>query len=196
MFNFIRDYYPTFKRAIDIVGAVILLILLSPLMLIIAAAVWSTSKGSALFWSDRVAKGGGTFRMPKFRTMTICSKVMSRELAGQDDCKLTPIGAFLRKSSLDELPQLWSIACGHMSFIGPRPVLPFDDAARLRKGYAELSAIRPGITGLAQIKGRNFVNPRNKARYDAFYAREMCLFLDMKIVFKTIGILHRTELVK
>lgn len=196
MFDFIRDLYPAIKRGIDVSAAIVLLILLSPLMAAIWVAVRLTSSGPGIFWSDRVSRDGSTFPMPKFRTMTVCSKIVSRELATDEDCKLTPIGSLLRKSSLDELPQIWSILVGHMSFIGPRPVLPTDQAAMLRRRYSELSTVRPGITGLAQVKGRNFVSPRDKARYDAFYARELCMLLDIKITIETLGILHRTEMVK
>lgn len=196
MFDYVRDIYPAFKRVIDLIGAITLLAVLSPLLIVVWGLVRVTSKGPGIFWSKRVGREGRIFNMPKFRTMTTCSKVMSRELATDEDCKLTPIGGFLRKSSLDELPQLVSILMGHMSFIGPRPVLPDDGATALRQHYHELTKVRPGITGLAQVKGRNLVTIRDKVRYDAFYAREMCLLLDAKIILKTVGILHRTELIK
>ncbi|MGB6317696.1 MAG: sugar transferase [Litorimonas sp.] len=196
MFAFGRKYYPILKRAMDLlVGLLFFTALLVPMM-IIWLAVRLTSKGPGLFWSERVGRNGRIFRMPKFRTMTTCSKVMSRELAGADDCKMTPIGQFLRNTSLDEVPQFWSVIMGHMSLIGPRPVLASDLAAELRASCEATMSVRPGITGLAQINGRNFVTPRRKVRYDAFYAREMCLVLDMKILMTTIGILHRHDLVK
>lgn len=196
MLSVFRGFYPTVKRGVDFIGAVLLLLLLFPLLFLVWALVRINSKGPGIFWSERVGRDGHIFKMPKFRTMTTCSKVMSRELATHEDCRLTSIGQFLRNTSIDELPQLWSIAVGDMSFIGPRPVLPCDEAAQYRRLYDGVSHIRPGITGLAQIKGRNFVNPRNKARYDAFYARELCLMLDVRIVVKTFGILRRTELIK
>jgi O-antigen biosynthesis protein WbqP len=184
------------KRAIDFVAALTFFVLLLPLMAGLWLAVRLTSKGPGLFWSERVGRNGKVFRMPKFRTMTVCSKVLSRELAGENDCKMTPIGDFLRRTSLDEIPQFWSVLLGHMSLIGPRPVLPQDKAAALRASCDYTLSVRPGITGLAQVNGRNFVSPRRKARYDAFYAREMCLMLDAKILLATIGILHRHDLVQ
>lgn len=193
---FFRHIYPSLKRLIDcLVSAALLVVFLLP-MVATWVAVRMTSEGPGLFWSKRVGRNGQVFSMPKFRTMTSCSKVMSRELATEADCRLTPIGGFLRRSSLDELPQLWSVFMGHMSLIGPRPVLPEDRAATLRASCERTMAVRPGITGLAQVNGRNFVTPRRKARYDAFYAREMCLMLDAKIALTTLGMLHRTDLVK
>ena len=196
MFDFARKYYPAVKRLIDLVGAVVLLVFFAPLLLIVWCLVRLTSEGPGLFWSERVGRNGTTFMMPKFRTMTRDSKLLSRELAQPGDCSVTELGHILRKSSIDELPQLWCILRGDMSFIGPRPVLPNDQAVKIRDMYEGVSKVRPGMTGLAQINGRNLVSPRNKARYDAFYAREVCLFLDAKIVMKTLAILHRTEMVK
>jgi len=196
MIHLLQAAYPAVKRCIDMLGAAILLVFLLPVMVGLYIAVSVTSEGPALFWSQRVGRKGRTFNMPKFRTMTVGSKVMARELATDDDCRLTPIGGLLRKSSLDELPQLWSIILGHMSFIGPRPLLPCDEGSVSRQEYAEIANIRPGITGLAQVNGRNLVNPRDKARYDVFYARRVCLILDVKILLPTFKILTRTEMVK
>ena len=176
--------------------AFVFIVLLSPVMAVVAILVKLTSQGPILFWSSRVGRNGMMFRMPKFRTMTTCSKIMAREIASNEDCKMTPIGRFLRRSSLDELPQLWSILKGDMSFIGPRPLLPCDTVSILRTQYREITSIRPGLTGLAQVNGRNFVTPRNKARYDAFYARRACGILDAKIILATFRILHRVDFVK
>ena len=191
-----RKYYPVLKRATDFVVATMFFAVLFVPMLIIWIAVKLTSDGPGLFWSERVGRDNKVFLMPKFRTMTVCSKVMSREIAADGDCQVTLLGQFLRNTSLDELPQLWSVIMGHMSLIGPRPVLPFDLAAQLRAACPVTMSVRPGITGLAQIKGRNFVTPHRKVRYDAFYSRNMCLILDMKILLSTIGILHRHDLVQ
>lgn len=196
MISALRIWYPLLKRTFDFVVALCALLVLFVPLTLVWVLVRLTSKGPGLFWSDRVGRGGLIFRMPKFRTMTTCSKVVSREHAKPSDIKMTPIGQFLRKTSIDELPQLYSVLVGHMSLIGPRPVLPGDEATRLRSTCHKTMAVRPGITGLAQIKGRNNVSPRQKARYDAFYAREMCMILDAKILMKTFQILHRTDYVR
>ncbi|PIQ40337.1 MAG: hypothetical protein COW58_06495 [Thalassolituus sp. CG17_big_fil_post_rev_8_21_14_2_50_53_8] len=147
------------KRALDILVSATALIALFPLMVIISILIAATSKGPVLFWSWRIGHLGKPFHMPKFRTMHVSAPVKSRETLG-DACALyTPVGKFLRRSSMDELPQLWSILIGDMSLIGPRPLLMNDPAAhkRLQKPLALQS--RPGITGLAQINGRNHLTP-------------------------------------
>ena len=180
----------------DVTMSSLALLGLAPLLLLVWIAVRLTSSGPGLFWSDRIGRNGKVFRMPKFRTMTTCSKVISRENATSEDIKFTPIGLFLRKSSIDELPQFYSVFVGDMSLIGPRPVLPADEAAQLRASCMETMKLRPGITGLAQVNGRNFVKPRQKARYDAFYAKNYCAIFDLKIIGRTIGILSNTDLVQ
>ena len=184
------------KRAVDVVVSALALIGLTVPLLFIWVAVKLTSPGPGLFWSDRVGRNGKIFKMPKFRTMTVCSRVVSRETAASGDITLTPIGEFLRKTSLDELPQFFSVLVGDMSLIGPRPVLPDDEASGLRSVCERTMKIRPGITGLAQIKGRNFVSPRQKARYDSFYAQKMCAIFDFKIIGETLKVLRRTDLVQ
>lgn len=196
MFASLRSIYRPLKRMADFVSALVLLTLLAVPMLLVWVLVRVTSAGPGLFWSARVGKDSKIFQMPKFRTMTVCSKVMSRELATDQDIKFTPVGRFLRRTSIDELPQIWSVLLGHMSFIGPRPVLPCDEAAFLRSHHANVLQVRPGITGLAQINGRNYVNPRNKVRYDVFYVRRLCLMLDVKIALGTLRVLGRSDLVK
>ncbi len=191
-----RQLYPSMKRCIDFLAALLLIVLLSLPLLILCVIVRATSPGPSIFWSERIGRNGVIFTMPKLRTMTTCSKVMARELASDQDCKLTPVGGFLRKTSLDELPQIWSILMGHMSFIGPRPLLASDEAARLRFSCEDTMSVRPGITGLAQVKGRNYVNPSRKVRYDSFYARNVCFFLDARIALSTLKILHRFDMVK
>jgi len=169
--------YLKMKRAIDILVSLILLILLSPLMLCIFVIVLLSSSGPALFWSDRVGINKSLFSMPKYRTMALGVRLVSPESADPDDLKPTPFGKLLRKTSLDELPQLWSVLIGDMSLIGPRPMLP-------------------GITGLAQVSGRNFISPKNKSRYDAFYVKNISLGLDIKITFLTFGTVLKTNLIK
>jgi len=143
------------KRIFDLVVAIILLILLSIPMLFIALIVKLTSKGPILFWSDRIGINNTTFKMPKFRTMRIDTPVVATHILENPDKYLTPIGSFIRRFSLDELPQLWSVLKGDMSFVGPRPALYNQDdliELRTKKGIHKLT---PGITGWAQINGRD-----------------------------------------
>lgn len=194
--NYVRRHYALLKRLMDIVVSASLLLLLSPILLLSALAVKLTSKGPALYWSSRRGLNGTTFSMPKLRTMTVCSKEVSRELATESDIRFTPIGRFLRKVSLDELPQLWSVLTGKMSLVGPRPLIVNDQAEALRLQNAVIYDVKPGITGLAQVNGRSFITVKNKTRYDAFYATRVCLFLDFKILLRTAGILFKTDMVK
>lgn len=121
---------------------------------------------------------------------------MSRETAELNDISITSLGSILRKSSIDELPQLLSVFKGDMSLVGPRPLIIDDVLTNSRFEYPEIYKVKPGMTGLAQVNGRNFISMRNKVRYDAFYASRICLFLDTKIMFKTIGTVFDTSLVK
>lgn len=199
MRNFARQFqalYPFLKRCIDVFISGIGLLALFPLLFVLCVLIKLTSRGPAIFWSERTGYNGKTFRMPKLRTMTEGSKVMSREIADKTDISITPLGYILRKSSLDELPQLWCVLKGDMSLIGPRPLLVNDQAARQRNARPEIFAVKPGITGLAQVNGRNFISMKNKVRYDAFYANRVCLFLDMKILYRTIGTVFNTKLVQ
>lgn len=191
-----QAFYPLVKRTIDIVVSAAGLLFLTPLLLILCVLIKLTSRGPALFWSERTGYEGRTFNMPKLRTMTQGSKVMSREIADTNDISITPLGYILRKSSLDELPQLFCVLKGDMSLIGPRPLLVNDQAAQQRNACPEIFAVKPGITGLAQVNGRNFISMRNKVRYDAFYANRVCLFLDMKILYRTVGTVFNTKLVQ
>ena len=188
--------YFTAKRAIDILVALALLILLSPLMFGLYIAVSVTSSGPAIFWSDRVGVNKKLFSMPKYRTMVVEAKLVSPESADPDDIKPTAFGKILRKTSLDELPQLWSVLIGDMSLIGPRPMLEFDNVRDERYKRPEIFNLKPGITGLAQVSGRNFISPKNKSRYDAFYVKHISLALDIKIALMTIGTVLKTNLVK
>jgi len=134
--------------------------------------------------------------MPKLRTMTQNSKIMPREKAKENDIFVTRFGRILRKTSLDELPQLWCVLKGEMSLVGPRPLLVNDRLADQRFAKPQIFDVKPGITGLAQVNGRNFITMRNKVRYDAFYADRLCLFLDLKILYRTIGTVFNIKLVK
>ena len=174
------------KKIFDLLLSLCLIIVLSVPIFIIAVFVRLTSKGPALYWSDRVGVGNGIFKMPKFRTMRIDTPAVATHLLENPDEYLTPIGPFLRKSSLDELPQLWGVFKGDMSFVGPRPALFDQDdliALRTEKGVHRLI---PGITGWAQINGRDDIPIPVKVEYDEYYLKNQSFFFDLKILWKTI----------
>ena len=167
-------------------------VLLVPI-LVIAFLVRLTSRGPALYWSDRVGVGNKIFKMPKFRTMRIDTPAVATHLMKNPDEYLTPIGPFLRKSSLDELPQLWSVLKGDMSFVGPRPALFNQNdliALRTEKGVHRLV---PGITGWAQINGRDDIPIPKKVEYDEYYLKNRSFIFDLKILFLTFFKVTRAE---
>ena len=160
-------------------------VLILPIM-IVAAAVRLTSPGPALYWSDRVGRHNRIFRMPKFRSMRIGTPAVATHLLQDPDAWLTPIGAFLRKTSLDELPQLWSILAGDMSFVGPRPALFNQDnlvALRTEHGVHELV---PGLTGWAQVNGRDELPIPDKVALDVEYLRRHSFLFDLRILWLTV----------
>jgi O-antigen biosynthesis protein WbqP len=185
--------YLDMKRIFDfILSLVLLLIVLLPLLLV-AMLVKMTSTGPILYWSDRVGRNNTIFRMPKFRTMRIDTPAVATHLLGDPERWLTPIGHFLRKSSLDELPQLLSILNGDMSFVGPRPALyNQDDLIQLRtwKGVHNLT---PGLTGWAQINGRDELPIPVKVDFDEYYLKHRSFLLDLKILFMTFFKVLRSE---
>jgi O-antigen biosynthesis protein WbqP len=162
-------------------------------ILLIAILVRLTSRGPALYWSDRVGVGNTIFKMPKFRTMRIDTPAVATHLMQNPDEYLTPIGPFLRKSSLDELPQIWSVMKGDMSFVGPRPAL-FNQsdliALRTEKGVHRLV---PGITGWAQINGRDDIPIPKKVEYDEYYLKNRSIIFDLKILLLTFFKVTRAE---
>ncbi|GAB4143954.1 MAG: sugar transferase [Planctomycetaceae bacterium] len=173
------------KRAFDIFLASLLLILGAIPLSMIALAVKLTSKGPALYWSDRVGRFNRIFSMPKFRTMRIDTPQVASHLLTDPGRWLTPIGNFLRRTSLDELPQLWSVLKGDMSFVGPRPALfNQDDLIQLRteKGVHELPV---GVTGWAQINGRDESPIPEKVAFDVYYLNHRSFWFDLKIIFIT-----------
>jgi O-antigen biosynthesis protein WbqP len=173
------------KRAIDILGALAGLILLSPLFVGAALAVVLQSPGPALHWSRRVGRDERIFRMPKFRTMRMGTPDVATHLLADPDQWVTPVGRFLRRTSLDELPQLWSILKGDMSLVGPRPALfNQDDLVALRRA-AGVAGLRPGLTGWAQINGRDELPIAEKARLDAEYLQRMSVAFDLQIIVAT-----------
>jgi O-antigen biosynthesis protein WbqP len=174
------------KRIFDFLLSALLLCCLSIPMILIALLVKLTSKGPVLYWSDRVGINNTIFRMPKFRTMRLGTPEMATHLMNDPDRYLTPVGSFLRKFSLDELPQLWSILKGDMSFIGPRPALYNQDdlvELRTRKGVHRLI---PGVTGWAQVNGRDELPIPVKVEYEEYYMNHKSLILDLKIAWMTL----------
>ena len=161
--------------------------------LMVALAVGLTSRGPVIYWSDRVGKGNKLFRMPKFRSMLVGTPVVATHLLSNSKAHLTPIGSFLRKSSLDELPQLWSIARGHMSFVGPRPAL-FNqhDLIALRTQHA-VHELVPGLTGWAQVNGRDELPMQKKVQLEVEYMRRQALWLDIRILWLTFLKVLRRE---
>jgi O-antigen biosynthesis protein WbqP len=173
------------KRVFDIcLGCLAALILFVPVLLV-AIAVRLTSKGPALYWSDRIGRDNVIFKMPKFRSMRVGTPAVATHLLADARSHLTPIGSFLRKSSLDELPQLWSIIKGDMSFVGPRPAL-FNqyDLIALRTQYG-VHDLLPGLTGWAQVNGRDELPVPAKVRLDLAYLQRQSLWLDIRILWLT-----------
>lgn len=173
------------KRVFDVCLALLALSLLLLPIFVGALLVRLTSVGPILYWSDRVGRFNQLFKMPKFRTMRVDTPAVASHLLANPAQFLTPVGSFLRKSSLDELPQLWSIIRGDMSFVGPRPAL-FNqyDLVALRKQYG-VDHLVPGLTGWAQINGRDKLPISEKVKLDVTYLHEQSFFLDIKIIFLT-----------
>ena len=173
------------KRFFDFLLALLASILLLILIAVLALVIKMTSSGPVIYWSDRVGRHNRIFRMPKFRTMLIGTPALATHLLSNPDQYLTPIGSFLRKSSLDELPQLWSILSGDMSFVGPRPALfNQDDLISLRTD-AQVHLLLPGLTGWAQINGRDEIPIQQKVQLDVYYLQHQSFFLDLHILLLT-----------
>ena len=174
------------KRLFDFLLAFSLGLLLLLPAIVVALAVKLTSKGSALYWSDRVGVYNKIFKMPKFRSMRVDAPVVATHLLVDAGSHLTPIGSILRKSSLDELPQLWSIIKGDMSFVGPRPAL-FNqyDLIELRTS-AGVHKLVPGLTGWAQVNGRDELSIADKVKFDAQYLQRQSFWFDLKIFWLTL----------
>jgi len=185
------------KRLLDLIMVIVLGILFLVPLLLITIAVRATSEGPALYWSPRVGRNNKIFKMPKFRSMRIDSPIIASHLLQDPSSWLTPIGSFLRKSSLDELPQLWSILLGDMSFVGPRPAL-FNqhDLITLRMEFG-VHKLKPGLTGWAQVNGRDEISIKQKVKFDVEYLDLNSLSFDFYIlwltflkVFKRDGVSH------
>jgi O-antigen biosynthesis protein WbqP len=179
------------KRLFDFLLALFIVAVLALPILVIGIIVRLTSPGPALYWSNRVGRANVIFRMPKFRTMHLGTPAVATHLLFDSSQYLTPIGSFLRKSSLDELPQLWSILVGDMSFVGPRPAL-FNqyDLIALRTQYG-INKLVPGLTGWAQVNGRDELSISVKVQYEVDYLQRQSFWFDIKILgltfLKVIG---------
>ena len=170
------------KHLFDLVISFLALTILSPLIVLVALFVKLTSKGPILYWSNRVGRSNTIFQMPKFRTMQVDTPAVATHLLSDSGQYLTPVGSFLRKSSLDELPQLWSILVGDMSFVGPRPALfNQDDLIALRTQYG-VDKLVPGLTGWAQVNGRDELSIPDKVQYEVEYLNHQSFWFDMKIL--------------
>ena len=180
------------KRLFDLFLAALAAIALLVPLLLVAVAVRLTSKGPVLYWSDRVGHYNALFKMPKFRSMQVGTPPVATHLLANPDQYLTPIGSFLRKSSLDELPQLWSIIKGDMSFVGPRPALfNQDDLIELRTRQS-VHQLMPGLTGWAQINGRDDLPIPDKVKLDVMYLQRQSLWFDIQILWLTfVSVIRR-----
>ena len=173
------------KQIFDLLVGILLSSSLLIIMLFIAIAIRLTSKGPSLYWSDRIGKNNKIFKMPKFRSMLTDTPAVATHLLDNPDVYLSPIGGFLRRSSLDELPQLFSVLKGDMSFVGPRPALYNQDdliTLRTQKGVDKLL---PGITGWAQVNGRDELSISDKVVLDVEYMNRRSFWLDIKILWMT-----------
>ena len=174
------------KRLIDLVLALIAASLLLVPIVVVAVLVKLTSKGPALYWSDRVGMHNTIFKMPKFRSMKVETPAVATHLLLDPGIVLTPVGDFLRKSSLDELPQLWCILKGEMSFVGPRPALFNQDDLILLRTEKGVDKVVPGLTGWAQVNGRDELPIPEKVVLDVEYMERQSLWFDMKILWLTV----------
>jgi O-antigen biosynthesis protein WbqP len=174
------------KRTCDLVLAVFAVLILILPCALIAIMVRLTSRGPALYWSDRIGRNNLIFKMPKFRTMRVGTPAVATHLLTDPNAYLTPIGSFLRKSSLDELPQLWSIVKGDMSFVGPRPALYNQHDLMELRTQNGVHRLLPGLTGWAQVNGRDELPIPQKVAFDMEYLQRQSIAFDIRILFLTV----------
>ena len=193
------DFYKFCKRGIDVIVAGVGLILLSPIITIVACAIKLTSKGPIFFLQKRVGKNGELFNMYKFRSMVVNAEELKEklkhknEMSGpmfkmKDDPRVTKVGKFIRKTSLDELPQLWNVLKGDMSLVGPRPSLP-KEVEQFDSWMFKRLTVRPGLTCYWQVSGRNNIDFEDWMKLDVKYVEERNLWIDIKLIFKTVFVL-------
>jgi O-antigen biosynthesis protein WbqP len=173
------------KRVFDLFLAAVAVFLFALPLLIVALLVRLTSNGPVLYWSDRVGRNNRIFRMPKFRSMRVGTPAVATHLLADPKVYLTPIGSFLRKSSLDELPQLWSILVGDLSFVGPRPALFNQEDLISLRTECGVHELMPGLTGWAQVNGRDELPIPQKVELDAEYLRRRSFLFDIQIIWLT-----------
>ena len=173
------------KRIFDLILVIFLLLVLLISLLLIAILVIATSKGPALYWSKRIGKNNKIFKMPKFRSMMTGTPAVATHLLDDPDSYLSPIGGFLRLSSLDELPQLFSVLKGDMSFVGPRPALFNQEDLIALRSERDVNKLLPGITGWAQVNGRDELSIPDKVALDVEYLNRQSFWFDMKILWMT-----------
>ena len=173
------------KRLFDLILATVLIIVLSMPMLFIMLAIRLTSKGPALYWSDRIGFDNSIYKMPKFRSMRIDTPQVATHLMSNPDKFLSPIGGFFRQTSLDELPQLFSILKGHMSFVGPRPALFNQNDLIALRSENGLDKLLPGLTGWAQVNGRDDLSIPEKVMLEVEYMKKKSFWFDLKILWLT-----------
>jgi O-antigen biosynthesis protein WbqP len=181
------------KRAFDLVIAVLAAAILAVPITLTALLVKLTSKGPVLYWSDRIGRDNAVFRMPKFRTMKLGTPAVATHLLDNPAAFLTPVGPFLRRTSLDELPQLLSIFAGDMSFVGPRPALYNQDDLVALRTRAGVHRLKPGLTGWAQVNGRDDLSVGEKVRWDIEYLERRSLGFDLRILWLTVVKVLRRE---
>jgi len=174
------------KRIFDILIAIIVALCLVPLILLISLAIKLTSNGPIIYWSDRVGRHNKIFKMPKFRTMKVNTPPLATRRMIQPEQYLTPVGPLLRKTSLDEIPQLWSIIKGDMSFVGPRPVLANEEDLLALRTQEGIHLHKPGLTGWAQINGRDSVTIERRVALEKEYIERHSFFFDIYVFLKTI----------
>jgi sugar transferase (PEP-CTERM system associated) len=182
------------KRTIDLGFSIVLAVLAFPAMVLAALAIWLESGRPVLYCQERVGENGGTFTLCKFRSMRLDAEEAGTPLWARDgDVRVTRVGRLIRKTRLDELPQLWNVVRGDMSFVGPRPERPFfvEELARAIPFYQQRHAVKPGITGWAQVKyryGSSIEDAMEKLRYDLYYIKHLSISFDLTIVFDTVKV--------
>lgn len=194
-----KPMYDFLKRAFDIFFALVFLLLLAVPMLVIAIIVKLSSKGPVLYYQARLGLNGKPFNVIKFRTMRQDAEAAGIQWSmGDDDPRITPVGRVLRKTHLDELPQLWCILVGNMSVVGPRPERPeyYEQFEQYIHGFRERLKVKPGMTGLAQVRGGYFLKPEEKILYDVEYIKTRSIGLELRIILNTIKVVFCCEGVK
>ena len=174
------------KRLLDIAASLPALVILLPVMAAVAVAIRLDSSGPALFWTQRFGRNGVLFSMPKFRTMQVGTPQLPTHLLTDGKSRLTRIGPFLRRTSLDELPQLWSVLTGEMSLVGPRPALFNQDDLMAMRRESGIDRLRPGRTGWAQVNGRDELDLQEKVAFEAEYLQRRSLTFDLRILLLTV----------